>query len=113
MKLPLEGLRILAVEQYGAGPYGSCHLADMGAEVIKIEQRASGGDMARGVGPYFLGEHDSQFFRPSIATSGRSPSISSVRAGARCSRSWSRRRMGCSATCAATSRRSCVCATTT
>jgi len=63
MELPLEGLRILAVEQYGAGPYGSGHLADMGAEVIKIEQRASGGDMARGVGPYFLGEHDSEFFQ--------------------------------------------------
>ena len=63
MNLPLEGLRILAVEQYGAGPYGSCHLADMGAEVIKIEHRAGGGDMARGVGPYFLGEHDSQFYQ--------------------------------------------------
>jgi crotonobetainyl-CoA:carnitine CoA-transferase CaiB-like acyl-CoA transferase len=35
----------------------------MGAEVIKIEHRASGGDMARGVGPYFLGEHDSEFFQ--------------------------------------------------
>ena len=63
MNLPLEGLRIIAVEQYGAGPYGSGHLADMGAEVIKIEQRAGGGDMARGVGPYFLGAHDSQFFQ--------------------------------------------------
>ncbi len=63
MRLPLEGLRIIAVEQYGAGPYGSCHLADMGAEVIKIEHGASGGDMARGVGPYFLGEHDSEFFQ--------------------------------------------------
>jgi succinate--hydroxymethylglutarate CoA-transferase len=61
--LPLQGLRILAVEQYGAGPYGSGQLADMGAEVIKIEHRASGGDMARGVGPYFLGENDSQFFQ--------------------------------------------------
>ena len=63
MGLPLESLRIIAVEQYGAGPYGSCHLADMGAEVIKVEHRASGGDMARGVGPYFLGEHDSEFYQ--------------------------------------------------
>jgi crotonobetainyl-CoA:carnitine CoA-transferase CaiB-like acyl-CoA transferase len=63
MRLPLEGLRILAVEQYGAGPYGSTWLADMGAEVIKIEHGASGGDMSRGVGPYFLGEHDSHFFQ--------------------------------------------------
>jgi succinate--hydroxymethylglutarate CoA-transferase len=32
--LPLEGLRIIAVEQYGAGPYGTMRLADLGAEVI-------------------------------------------------------------------------------
>lgn len=63
MRLPLAGLRILAVEQYGAGPYGSTHLADMGAEVIKIEHRASGGDMSRGVGPYFLGDYDSEFYQ--------------------------------------------------
>jgi crotonobetainyl-CoA:carnitine CoA-transferase CaiB-like acyl-CoA transferase len=63
MRLPLEGLRVLAVEQYGAGPYGSTYLADMGAEVIKIEHRASGGDMSRGVGPYFLGPDDSEFFQ--------------------------------------------------
>ena len=35
----------------------------MGAEVIKIEHRPSGGDMSRGVGPYFLGDHDSHFFQ--------------------------------------------------
>jgi succinate---hydroxymethylglutarate CoA-transferase len=63
MNLPLAGLRILAVEQYGAGPYGSTYLADMGAEVIKIEHRPSGGDMSRSVGPYFLGPHDSHFFQ--------------------------------------------------
>ena len=63
MRPPLEGLRILAVEQYGAGPYGSGHLADMGAEVIKIEHRPSGGDMSRGVGPYFLGSYDSEFYQ--------------------------------------------------
>jgi succinate---hydroxymethylglutarate CoA-transferase len=63
MRLPLAGLRVLAVEQYGAGPYGSTYLADMGAEVIKIEHRASGGDMSRGVGPYFLGPDDSEFFQ--------------------------------------------------
>jgi len=34
--LPLAGLRILAVEVYGAGPFGTAHLADLGAEVIKI-----------------------------------------------------------------------------
>jgi crotonobetainyl-CoA:carnitine CoA-transferase CaiB-like acyl-CoA transferase len=50
---PLCDLRIIAVEQYGAGPFGSQVLADLGAEVIKIEDPSSGGDVARGVGPYF------------------------------------------------------------
>jgi len=61
--LPLAGVRILAIEVYGAGPFGTAHLADLGAEVIKIEQRAGGGDVSRAVGPYFLGEEDSHFFQ--------------------------------------------------
>ena len=61
--LPLAGVRILAVEQYGAGPFGSMQLADMGAEVIKIENPAEGGDVSRSIGPYFLGENDSHFFQ--------------------------------------------------
>jgi len=60
--LPLAGVRILAVEQYGAGPFASMHLADLGAEVIKIES-PGGGDVSRATGPHFLGEHDSQFFQ--------------------------------------------------
>jgi crotonobetainyl-CoA:carnitine CoA-transferase CaiB-like acyl-CoA transferase len=58
----LSGLRVIAVEQYGAGPYGSMQLADLGAKIIKIENPADGGDMARRVGPYFLAPDDSQFF---------------------------------------------------
>ncbi len=49
----LEGVRILAVEQYGAGPFGTLYLADLGAEVIKIENKADGGDVSRLVGPHF------------------------------------------------------------
>ena len=63
MVLPLVGVRLIAVEQYGAGPYGTGYLADMGADVIKIEHRPTGGDMSRSVGPYFLGENDSHFFQ--------------------------------------------------
>lgn len=61
--LPLEGVRIIAVEQYGAGPYGSMFLSDMGAEVIKIENPKIGGDVSRQTGPFFLGENDSYFFQ--------------------------------------------------
>jgi crotonobetainyl-CoA:carnitine CoA-transferase CaiB-like acyl-CoA transferase len=62
---PLSGVRILTVEQYGAGPFASLYLANQGAEVIKIENPADGGDMARAVGPYFFDEDraaESQFF---------------------------------------------------
>ena len=60
--LPLAGIRILAVEQYGAGPFASMHLADLGAEVIKVES-PGGGDVSRATGPHFLGPDDSQFFQ--------------------------------------------------
>ncbi|PCJ14387.1 MAG: CoA transferase [Gammaproteobacteria bacterium] len=61
--LPLEGVRIIAIEQYGAGPFGSQVLADLGAEIIKIENPKEGGEVGRQVGPYLLGDHDSQFFQ--------------------------------------------------
>ena len=62
LALPLQGVRVLAVEQYGAGPFGSLQLADLGAEVIKIEP-PGGGDVSRGTGPHFLGPDDSSFFQ--------------------------------------------------
>ena len=65
--LPLAGYRILSAEQYGAGPYGTMFLAQLGAEVIKIEPPAKeglgGGDTARAVGPHFLREHESLYFQ--------------------------------------------------
>ncbi|MFI6962771.1 CaiB/BaiF CoA transferase family protein [Streptomyces sp. NPDC050255] len=58
---PLEDVRVIAVEQYGAGPFGTWHLAELGAEIIKIEEPHSGGDVGRYVPPYQEGE-DSLFF---------------------------------------------------
>jgi crotonobetainyl-CoA:carnitine CoA-transferase CaiB-like acyl-CoA transferase len=58
---PLEDVRIIAVEQYGAGPFGTLHLADLGADVIKVEDPATKGDVGRYVPPYTQGE-DSLFF---------------------------------------------------
>ncbi len=58
---PLAGVRIVAVEQYGAGPYATLYLADMGAEVIKIEDPGMGGDIGRYVPPGQSGT-DSLFF---------------------------------------------------
>jgi crotonobetainyl-CoA:carnitine CoA-transferase CaiB-like acyl-CoA transferase len=61
MTLPLADVRVLAVEQFGAGPWATLQLADLGAEVIKIEDPATGGDVGRYVPPYQDGE-DSLFF---------------------------------------------------
>ncbi|MPZ26854.1 MAG: CoA transferase [Micromonosporaceae bacterium] len=58
---PLADLRIVAIEQYGAGPFGSLQLADLGAEVIKIEDPRVGGDVGRTVPPY-AADGDSLFF---------------------------------------------------
>ena len=63
MTRPLSGVRVLAIEQYGAGPYGTMLMAELGAEVLKIEAPSMGGDVSRQTGPYFLGPDDSQFFQ--------------------------------------------------
>jgi crotonobetainyl-CoA:carnitine CoA-transferase CaiB-like acyl-CoA transferase len=60
---PLQGVRIVSVEQFGAAPYGTMLLADLGAEVIKIENAAINGDPARKTGPYFLGPNDSEYYQ--------------------------------------------------
>src|SRR4029453_10510557 len=59
--LPLAGVRILAVSQLGAGPWGLSLLSDLGAEVIKLEAPGLG-DEARNVPPYARGG-DSLYFQ--------------------------------------------------
>jgi len=61
--LPLTGTTIIAVEQYGAGPFGSMLCADLGADVIKIENPAEGGELGRRVGPYWFSEKNSHFYQ--------------------------------------------------
>ncbi|MGD9806193.1 MAG: CaiB/BaiF CoA transferase family protein [Hyphomicrobiaceae bacterium] len=61
--LPLSGVTIIAVEQYGAGPFGSMLCADLGADVIKIEPPGGEGELGRRVGPYFFSEKNSHFFQ--------------------------------------------------
>jgi crotonobetainyl-CoA:carnitine CoA-transferase CaiB-like acyl-CoA transferase len=77
LNLPLSGFRILSAEQYGAGPYGTMFLAQLGAEVIKIEppekdgqpggdtsaEASPGGDTARHVGPHWLRANESLYFQ--------------------------------------------------
>ena len=50
---PLDGIKVLDCSQILAGPYCSMLLADMGADVVKIE-KPSGGDDTRRMGPPFL-----------------------------------------------------------
>jgi succinate---hydroxymethylglutarate CoA-transferase len=80
--LPLSGMRVIAIEQYGAGPFGTMQLADLGAEVIKIENPSDGGDMSRRVGPFFLDADDSHFFE-SFNRNKKSITLDLKREGAR------------------------------
>ena len=52
---PLSGMKVLDLSQIMAGPYCTMVLADLGAEVIKVEKPVTGDD-SREMGPYVNGE---------------------------------------------------------
>src|SRR6185295_6220248 len=59
MSGPLAGIRVIEVGHMLAGPYCGLLLADMGAEVTKIEPPE--GDIVRKVSPHFVGPHNAYF----------------------------------------------------
>jgi crotonobetainyl-CoA:carnitine CoA-transferase CaiB-like acyl-CoA transferase len=58
--LPLEGLRVLDLSRVLAGPYATMALADLGADVIKVEHPERGDD-TRHWGPPFAGGESAYF----------------------------------------------------
>ena len=89
---PLSGVRVLELARILAGPWAGQTLADLGAEVIKVE-RPGEGDDTRGWGPPFMEDKDGgrlsapPTISPATAASARSRSTSRPRRASASSRS--------------------------
>lgn len=59
MRGPLEGIQVIEVGHMLMGPYCGMLLADLGAEVIKVEP--ADGDIARRIGTHYVGPHNAYF----------------------------------------------------
>jgi crotonobetainyl-CoA:carnitine CoA-transferase CaiB-like acyl-CoA transferase len=62
LPLPLAGFRVLDLTRFLAGPYAAMVLADLGADVIKVEQ-PDGGDESRNSGPFHAGGESWSFIQ--------------------------------------------------
>jgi len=58
---PLDGVRIVDLSRVLAGPYATMVLADLGADVLKVE-RPGEGDETRSWGPPYAGEDVAAYF---------------------------------------------------
>jgi CoA:oxalate CoA-transferase len=71
MDYPLSGIRVIDMTRYLAGPYATLQLAEMGAEVIKVEMPVEGDDTRR-IAPF---QHGMSFYHASVNRSKASVEI--------------------------------------
>jgi crotonobetainyl-CoA:carnitine CoA-transferase CaiB-like acyl-CoA transferase len=84
---PLAGLKVLELARILAGPWAGQLLADLGAEVIKVE-RPGAGDDTRHWGPPFAEDGAPLISTPATAARSRSRSTSRARKGQERSARW-------------------------